>query len=65
MTSGDGRSSSFRVDNVTGLGWFGAFFFTPLGIACGLLMIRRGDSDGYWIFGVSTVWAIIVLAFVV
>lgn len=55
------RENTFKVDRVTALGWFGAFFFMPLAAVCSLIMIRRGDRDGYWIFGVSVVWLIILL----
>lgn len=44
-------------------GWLGAFFFAPVGIVIGIMLIARpGKNKGGWILGISAGWIVLVLA---
>lgn len=42
-------------------GWLGAFFFAPVGIVIGIILLTRpGRNSGGWILGVSAGWILLV-----
>ncbi|KAF5049365.1 hypothetical protein DSECCO2_440510 [anaerobic digester metagenome] len=46
------------------LGWLGVLFFMPVGFILGAYLITQDDSkakkNGWWMVGISVVWAYIV-----
>jgi len=50
-------------------GWLGVLFFVPVGFILGIYLITQEDKkakrNGWWMVGISVVWAYIVWAIII